>query len=227
ALGPLRSEVGMNGRIFRVTLAAQARYVAPFLALAVLIAVALPLATLQGMNASEVFQLDRAGLVLAQSRTLAGGYPILALCLGLFLAVATWLPDIHQRWAYVLTLPVARSRIALIRVVAGITLLVPVALALWIAGMLAARVADLPDVVRAYPGALTLRFLAGGAVAFAAGSLVVLAGKRLWIIPVAIGLLLLLQTAGLPIWSNVIDALFLHPLGPFHPLAGQWLLFDV
>ncbi|HEX7918244.1 MAG TPA: hypothetical protein VF454_02520, partial [Gemmatimonadales bacterium] len=95
----------MNGRIFGVMLRAQARYVAPFLALAILIAVALPLANLQGLDSAESFRMDRAGLLLAQSSYLAGMYPVLALCLGVFLAVATWLPDVHWRWVYVLTLP--------------------------------------------------------------------------------------------------------------------------
>jgi hypothetical protein len=217
----------VNGRIFRVMLAAQARYVAPFLALAVLIAVALPLANLQGLDSATAFQVDRTGLLLGQSTYLAGMYPVLALCVGIFLAVATWLPDVHWRWVYVLTLPIDRSRLALLRLASGFVLILPVALTLWFSGLLAAAVADAPSVVRAYPGALALRFIAGAASGFLVGSLTVLAGRKLWLLPAAFLLIVLAGAVGFDISFRLSDILFLHPLSPLHTLAGQWLLFDV
>lgn len=217
----------MNARIFGVMLRAQARYVAPFLALAILVGVALPLATLQGLNVADALELDRVGLVLEQSRIVAGAYPILALCLGAFLSVATWLPDVHWRWVYVLTLPVDRTRLAIMRSAAGMLLVLPVSAAIWLSGMLAAKVADLPDLVRAYPGVLSLRFIAGAAAAYSIGSLCVIAGKRLWLVPIAVGGLLLLQALGIGLIFNVIDLIFLHPFSPLHALSGQWVLFDV
>ena len=217
----------MNGRIFGVMLRAQARYVAPFLALAILIAVALPLANLQGLDSAAAFRLDRAGLLLAQSSFLAGLYPVLALCVGVFLAVATWLPDVHWRWVYVLTLPIDRGRMAALRLATGLTLILPVAVVLWLSGLLAAAVANAPDVVRAYPGALTLRFIAAAACGFVVGSLGVLAGRKLWLIPGVFLLLLLAGAVGVPLGSRLADLLFLAPLSPLHTLAGQWLLFDV
>jgi hypothetical protein len=217
----------MNGRIFRVMLAAQARYVAPFLALAILIAVALPLANLQGLDAAGALKLDRTGLLLAQSSYLAGMYPVLALCVGIFLAVATWLPDVHWRWVYVLTLPIERGRLALLRLGTGFALILPVALTLWLAGLLAAAVADAPEVVRSYPGALALRFAAGAASGFLVGSLGVLAGRKLWLLPAAFLLIILAGALGVDFSFRFSDLLFLHPLSPLHTLAGQWLLFDV
>ena len=217
----------MNGRIFGVMLRAQARYVAPFLALAILIAVALPLATLQGLDSAESFRVDRTGLLLAQSAFLAGAYPVLALCVGIFLAVATWLPDVHWRWVYVLTLPVERARLAALRLGVGFALILPVALVLWLSGLLTAAVADAPDVVRAYPGALALRFVAGATTGFVLGSLAVLAGRKLWLLPLAFLLYAVVSGMGLDLHVNLADLLFLHPLSPLHPLAGQWLLFDV
>jgi hypothetical protein len=217
----------MNGRIFRVMLAAQARYVAPFLALAILLAVALPLANLQGLDAAGALKLDRTGLLLAQSNYLAGMYPVLALCVGIFLAVATWLPDVHWRWVYVLTLPIERGRLALLRLGTGFALILPVALTLWLAGLLAAAVADAPEVVRSYPGALALRFVAGAASGFLVGSLGVLAGRKLWLLPAAFLLIILAGALGVDITFRLSDLLFLHPLSPLHTLAGQWLLFDV
>ena len=217
----------MNGRIFRVMLAAQARYVAPFLALAVLIAVALPLANLQGIDSGAAFKVDRTGILLAQSSYLAGMYPVLALCVGIFLAVATWLPDVHWRWVYVLTLPIERGRLALLRLGTGFTLILPVALTLWFSGLLAAAVADAESVVRAYPGALALRFFAGAASGFLVGSLGVLAGRKLWLLPAFFLLIVVAGAVGVDLTFRLSDILFLHPLSPLHTLAGQWLLFDV
>jgi hypothetical protein len=217
----------MNGRIFRVMLAAQARYVAPFLALAILIAVALPLANLQGLDSAAAFRMDRAGLLLTQSSYLAGMYPVLALCLGVFLAVATWLPDVHWRWVYVLTLPIERGRMAMLRMTTGFMLILPVAMMLWISGLLAAAVANVPDVVQAYPGALALRFIFAATSGFVVGSLGVLAGRKLWLVPGVFLLLVLANAAGIPLGFRLADLLFLNPLSPLHTLAGQWLLFDV
>jgi hypothetical protein len=217
----------MNGRIFGVMLRAQARYVAPFLALAILIAVALPLANLQGLDSAEAFRMDRAGLLLAQSSFLAGMYPVLALCTGVFLAVATWLPDVHWRWVYVLTLPIERGRMAALRLATGLTLILPVGLVLWLSGMLAAAVANAPDVVRAYPGALALRFIAAAASGFVVGSLGVLAGRKLWLVPGVFLLLVIANATGIHLGFQLADLIFLNPLSPLHALAGQWLLFDV
>ena len=217
----------MNGRIFGVMLRAQARYVAPFLALAILIAVALPLANLQGLDSAPAFRMDRAGLLLSQSSFLAGMYPVLALCTGVFLAVATWLPDVHWRWVYVLTLPIERGRLAMLRLAAGFTLILPVGLVLWLSGLLAAAVANAPDVVRAYPGALSLRFIFAAASGFVVGSLGVLAGRKLWLVPGFFLLLVIANAAGIHLGIQFTDLLFLNPLSPLHTLAGQWLLFDV
>lgn len=217
----------MNGRIFGVMLRAQARYVAPFLALAVLLAVALPLANLQGLDSAAAFRMDRAGLLLSQSAFLAGFYPVLALCTGVFLAVATWLPDVHWRWVYVLTLPIDRGRMAVLRLATGFTLILPVGFILWLSGLLAAAVANAPDVVRAYPGALSLRFIFAAASGFVVGSLGVLAGRKLWLVPGLLLLLVLLDAVGIPLGFRFADVLFLNPLSPLHTLAGQWLLFDV
>lgn len=217
----------MNGRIYRVMLAAQARYVAPFLALAILIAIAIPLATLQGVDSAETFRVDRAGILLAQSGYLAWMYPVFALCLGIFLAVATWLPDVHWRWIYVLTLPIERGRMALLRLSAGFSLILPVAATLWLSGLLATLLADAPAVIKAYPGALALRFIAGAASGFLVGSLGVLAGRKLWLLPVAFLLLILVNAIGLRVDFLFPEIIFLHPFSPLHMLAGQWLLFDV
>jgi hypothetical protein len=217
----------MNGRIFRTTLAAQARYVAPFLALAVIAAVAIPMTTVQGIDGASTQFGERTGMVLQQSFVAAFYYPILALCTGCFLAVATWLPDIAGRWVYVLTLPVDRVRLAAMRLAAGAALIVPVAAALWIAGWLAVGMAGLESPVVAYPGALALRFFVAATLAYLLVSPMVLFARRTWLLLGLLVLVLVASSIRISAVPDILDLLFLHELSPLHPLAGQWRLFDV
>ena len=106
-------------------------------------------------------------------------------------------------------------------------MILPVAMMLWFSGLLTTAVADAPDVVQAYPGALALRFIAGAATGFVLGSLAVMAGRKLWLLPLAFLLYAIAVGSGLSFGVNLSDVLFLNPFSPLHPLAGQWLLFDV
>ena len=217
----------MNGRIFRVMLAAQARYVAPFLALGVIAAVAVPMLSVQGLDNARSGWIDRAEAVLTQSGMAAPLFPILAVCVGCFIAVATWLPDIAGRWVYVLTLPVDRVRLAAMRLATGVALILPVGLALWVSALLAVSMAGVGDPVVAAPGAIALRFIVAAVLTFVVVSPVVLFSRRTWIVLVVLVLasvILAVRITGLP---RLIDLLFQHEKSPLHPLAGQWRLFDV
>jgi len=217
----------MNGRIYRVMLAAQARYTAPFLALAAVAAVAVPMLTVQGIGMAESLGGDRAAMLLTQSRLVAGWYPVLAVCTGFFLAVALWLPDIAGRWVYVLTLPVDRARLALLRLSAGATLILPVSVVLWVMARLAVVIAGMPNVVQVYPEAIALRFTVATLVVYLIVGLMVQVGRKAWLGVAAIVILMSLEVFGVGWWSGIMEALFLYPLSPLHSLAGQWLLFDV
>jgi len=217
----------MNARMFRVTLAAQARYLAPILALAVVVAALVPLLTVQGVDAQTHWWGGRTELLLEQSRIFAPIYPAMALSFGIFFAAANWLPDVWTRWVYVFTLPVARARVALIRLGAGIVLMTPAVLSLWIAGMVGVRVAALPSVVEAHPGALALRFGAATLVSYALTSLLILMGRRIWYLGLALVVLVVVQGLGVHFGVTLTDILFLSPLSPLHVFAGQWLFLDV
>ncbi len=217
----------MNGRIYRVMLAAQARYTAPFLALAVVAAVAIPLLTVQGIGMAESLGVHRVSMVLSQAGNVSGWYPVLAVCTGFFLAVSLWLPDIAGRWVYVLTLPIDRTRLALLRLAAGATLILPIALVLWVMARIAVVIAAVPSLVRVYPEAIALRFTVATFVIYLVVGLMVQVGRKAWLGLAAIILLMMLQVFGVGWWSAIVDALFLYPLSPLHALAGQWLLFDV
>jgi hypothetical protein len=217
----------MNARMFRVTLAAQARYLAPILALAVVVAALLPLLTVQGATETVRWFGGRTELLLEQSRIFAPAYPAMALSFGIFFAAANWLPDVWTRWVYVFTLPVARSRVALLRLGAGILLMSPAVLSLWIAGIIGTRMADLPLVVEAHPGAIALRFGAATLVSYALTSLLILMGRRIWYVALAFLVLVVVQGFGVHFGVTLTDIFFLHPLSPLHVFAGQWLFLDV
>jgi hypothetical protein len=217
----------MNARMFRVTLTAQARYLAPILGLAVVVAALIPLLTVQGVEGQVPWVGGRTELLLEQSRIFAPLYPAVALSFGIFFAAANWLPDVWTRWVYVFTLPMARSRVALLRLGAGILLMTPAVLALWIAGMVGSRIALLPSVVEAHPGAIALRFGAATLVSYALTSLLILMGRRIWYLGLALALLVVVQGFGVHFGVSITDILFLHPLSPLHVFAGQWLFLDV
>lgn len=217
----------MTGRIFRTMLAAQARYVAPFLALGIVAAAAVPMLTVQGIDNLPTEFTDRAGRVLQQSGYYAPLFPILAMCLGCFIAVATWLPDIAGRWVYALTLPIDRVRLAAYRLATGVVLILPVALVLWCSSLFAVSLAGLDLPVITAPGALALRFLAAAILTFFVVSPVVLFSRRTWIILAFVVIVAFIFSVRLPGIPNLVDLLFLHEMSPLHPLAGQWRLFDV
>ncbi|HEU4569075.1 MAG TPA: hypothetical protein VFS07_00710, partial [Gemmatimonadales bacterium] len=107
-------------------------------------------------------------------------------------------------------------------------LLVPVALALWVAALVATAAVHVPPAVQAHPHLLTLRFLVSAWLVYAAVSVLVLSGRAAWAVPVAVTVLLLLSAAGhdAPL-DSLSDALFLRSLSPFRVLLGPWMLFDV
>jgi hypothetical protein len=193
----------------------------------VIAAVALPMLSVQGIDTFSDGQIDRAGVVLQQASFAAPFFPILALCVGAFLAVATWLPDIAGRWVYVLTLPVDRVKLAAMRFATGMVLILPVGVALWISALFAVSMAGIEAPVVAAPGALALRFTVAALLAFVVVSPVVHFKRHTWIILAALVFLSFVFTTRIPGVPALLDLLFLHDMSPLHPLAGEWRLFDV
>lgn len=211
---------------FRVILAAEARYLAPVIALAVVVLAALPLLTVQGEPIPGL-SAGRIDILLAQAVYFSPFYPAIAVALGAFLAAANWLPDMRGRWVYAFTLPVARDRLALLRLGAGAVLALPPVLALWVAGAVGAVAAGLPAVVQSHATSIALRFAAATMVVYCAGSLLVLLGRKAWYLAAFAVVLVVLDLFGIGAAPALADALFLHPLSPFHALAGHWLFLDV
>ncbi len=160
-------------------------------------------------------------------------YPALALIAGIVLAAGIWASDRRGHHVYAFLLPVPRWRYVLLRYEAGLVLLIPVALALWLGAMIGTASVNLPPGLRVFPHALALKFalalvlLFGFAFAGASASGKVLgyALRGLGLLIAAHVALLLLSSGTNLIWS-VVSALITWP-GPLAPLGGRWMLIDV
>ena len=178
-------------------------------------------------NVSSAFQLIEGFAPL--SVILTG----IALLGPFLLAALPWTIDAETKHVYPLSLPMKWSQFISMRFAAGaLTLLIPAA-ALYLGSVAVVAMVDLPPLLRAYPGALTLRFLLAMLVTYgAAFALQYLAGRRAAI--VVLLALIAMMVIGLAAWmigaGDAIDAigrfLFTWP-GPFAIYAETWTLIDV
>ncbi len=160
-------------------------------------------------------------------------YPLLALCLGLLIALLIWMPDRSGRHIYALSMPVPRWRFVLLRFGAGLVLvMVPVAL-LGIGTLIATAATRMPPGVNAYPGAITLRFLLATLVAFSLAFAVAAGTSRLTkavlgILCLVIAVEVALSLAGVTGVDPVLRLLewMASPTGPLDIFAGRWMLLD-
>lgn len=160
-------------------------------------------------------------------------YPLLALCVGLLIALLVWMPDRNGRHIYALSMPVPRWRFVLLRFGAGVVLvLIPVAL-LGVGALIATAATRMPPGVNAYPGAITLRFLLATLVAFSLAFAVAAGTSRLTRIVLSLLCLVIaveiaLSLAGVTGVDPVLRLLewMASPTGPLDIFAGRWMLLD-
>jgi len=160
-------------------------------------------------------------------------YPAMAAVTAVVLAAAIWASDRRGHHIYALLLPIPRWRYVLLRYLAGLGLLLPVVLALWIGAVIATASLDMPPGLRQFPHSLTAKFalalllLFGLAFAAAAASRRALGiGFRLLGLFVAVHVAVILLDPGTNLIWRVVSALATWP-GPFAPLGGRWMLIDV
>jgi hypothetical protein len=160
-------------------------------------------------------------------------YPGLAAIAAVALGIAIWTSDRRGHHLYAMLLPVPRWRYVLLRYLAGLVLLVPIVLGLWIGAQLATASLTLPPGLRSFPHALAVKFalalilLFGFAFAASAASRralgIALRFTGLFL-AVHVAVILLSPTRNL-LWT-VVTALATWP-GPFTILGGRWMLIDV
>lgn len=167
-------------------------------------------------------------------------FPLVAAAAGATVALTAWSWDHRQGHVYALALPVTRSRYASTKFLVGLLLAAIPAVTLAAGGMLAASTVDLPELVRAYPGALALKFylaslttygiifaLASGTMRTAVAVLSVAAATVFFGDPlVDLAAVIVPSLEGV----QVNDLLFDTMTGdgsPFQVYFGNWFLFDV
>lgn len=218
--------------MFRVVLWGQWKWVRLFVVLGTLAALALPvvsvlLALPQEHTPGGPMELLRA------ARAWGTVYPLLATGLGLLIATSAWAPDHRGRHIHALSLPVPRWHYALLRFGAGMVLLVPPVVALFVGCLVTGAIATLPDGLQTYPVALTLRFALAAGVAFSV-FFAISAGttRTAGLILVSVILLGMAGTfassIGVPEEPVAeLIAAFFADTGPFGVFTGRWMLVDV
>lgn len=197
--------------------------------LTTLLSFALPLASLQSASDSGT-----ATQFIGTMQTWGGGYSILAAMLGLLIALAAWRPDHLGRHIYALSLPVPRSRYAMMRFGAGAAFLAPSIAALLIGGLVVTFSGAVPDGLHAYPVALTMRFALAAVVSYALFFAISSSTSRTagLIIAAMVGLvfaqylLRVVAESDINILEPVLDFLLYRP-GILSVFAGRWMLVDV
>jgi hypothetical protein len=159
-------------------------------------------------------------------------YPALAAVAAIILAAGTWMSDRRGQHVYAMLLPVPRWRYVLLRYAAGLVMLLPVALALWLGAHVATLGLDLPPGIRTYPDAIAAKFAITLLLLFAMCFAFASASTRTIGIAIRlVGLFLAVHVAVILIAPKVnllwmaVRALAIFP-GPFAPLGGRWMLLD-
>jgi hypothetical protein len=215
----------------------------------IMAAFGLPLLSVQGVRHAAA-----AGFPLEDGRVATGAevlqwvtewshlYPALALALGTVLALMLWNWDHRGKHVYPLSLPLPRWKYVLLKMGAGgVLLLIPVGV-LWLGSLLAVSTIEIPEGLRAYPTAITFRFLLATLIAFAVFFALAAGTMRtavilliVWIAllflgevapPILAGILDMPMLSGFRLLDWILDTSMSWP-GPFEVFAGNWLLIDV
>jgi hypothetical protein len=220
----------MSGRptMWRSILETQWRWTRGLSLLGVLLGFTIPLLSLRTALTSE----STAGFV-AIMQGWGVAYAIVAGAVGLMTAIAAWGYDHRLRHVYALSLPIARWKYVLFRFGAGTALLLLPVLSVFVSSEIVAHSKLVPDVLHAYPVALTLRFAFALLVAYALFFAVSSAtGKTAGFILGAIAVILVAQvvlsttSVSVNLLGRAIDVIFATP-GLLAVFAGRWTLIDV
>jgi len=212
------------------------------LAIAAVASFALPVMMVNGMGTPP--GMDALSL---EAYRLVGGveswlmfFPLLALGIGVTLALSSWNWDHQMNHVYALSLPVTRWEYTLQKLLAGMTLAMIPAAGLWLGAHVAAASISLPEGLHAYPNELAVRFSFAILVAYAI-LFSMAAGTTATTLKVT-GTVLALVFFGamandyLAIYSPFFDRVhvvravlewMLQAPGPFEVFTGNWSLIDV
>jgi hypothetical protein len=160
-------------------------------------------------------------------------FGILATLTAMSLAWRPWVVDAGLRHVGPLSLPVPWSTFVRLRFLAGATLLLAPAFAVWIGGIIATTATPVPPTLHAYPGGVAVRFLLASLVSYAAGFLLqYVAGKQAVRVAVILLVIVAVVEMGASVFGyesvavRVWSALTTWP-GPLSVFGVRWMLIDV
>jgi hypothetical protein len=211
----------------------------------VMAAFGLPFLAVKGVRLGRILpnsELLRGTEILYSAAEWAQLFPALAVAAGAVLALLVWNWDHRGEHVYPLSLPLPRWKYVLMKMGSGgILLVIPVA-ALWLGSLLAVSLVEIPDGLRAYPTALTFRFLLSALICFAIVFAMAAGTMRTAVLILVAWILLIFLGEVLPpvlggLWGIpslegfrflrwFLTATMSWP-GPFEVLAGNWMLIDV
>jgi hypothetical protein len=191
-------------------------------------------------NAEGIEPSFAAGSMIHGSQIWAPFFPLVAALAGVAFALTAWTWDHRGNHIYALSLPLPRWEYALLKFVAGTSLLAAPVLALFAGAVIGSALLDMPQGVRTYPVALGMRFLLATIIAYAM-TFALAAGTVKTTMRILIALVLFLIGGALAgeIVQNifglerafspfrVFEAVLLRWPGPFHVFGGSWMLIDV
>lgn len=151
------------------------------------------------------------------------------------LVLQDWSADERGHHIYTLSLPIERRRYLAYRLGGGFLLLALLALAVWVGGLAASWLLELPESLRTYPASLALRALMSAWLVHALAFLVRFgfgfrAQRALAAGILVVVVLLLLPVESLPgllQWISLGARALVQPHGPLGILVSQWSFIDV
>jgi len=160
-------------------------------------------------------------------------FAALAMLCAFGLAWRPYILDAGLKHVGPLSLPISWGEFVKLRFLAGATLLLIPALAVWFGGLLATASVTVPPTLHAYPGGLAIRFYLASLVAYAAAFLLqYLAGKHA--VRVAVIFLIVVAVVELSSqffgYGSVLEGawnVLTNWPGPFSAFAARWMLIDV
>jgi hypothetical protein len=212
-----------------VVLREQLRRIGPMLIALTAIAAALPVLSVrvllgQGLAADSM-------LVLSAAASVAPAFPLLAVFIGVTVALSAWQSDHLGGHVYALTLPIPRWHYALVRLAAAFLLVVPALVGFALSSAIVAAAIELPPGLHSYPLSLVVRFCAATIVAFSFFFAIASGSKKssgwaLLALFAAVVLDLAYQSASDGGYSPLFN-LLLASRSPLSFFFGQWSLVDV
>lgn len=214
--------------MFRMIALTQWKWTRGIVLLTTVMGFALPLFVLQLARRGE-----HAQEFVAIMQSWAPAYAILSALTGLLVGLMAWQHDHQGRHVYALSLPIVRSRYAMLRYGSGLLFLVPTIVAVLISALIVSASDQIPDALQAYPLAFAFRFALAALVSYTmffaiASSTSQAAGVIIGAIVALVftQYLLSITSADVDILSPVVDFLFSQP-GVLSIFSGRWMLVDV